>query len=171
MNKLSVVLLLVCATVGSESCAMKRFVRHPKDLFRQPKKVVTTVVRAIENQVLEPAAHFVENEVVEPAANGVNDHVIKPFFRGFKQRVEEHAERDGELAADAAHEALVRALTGGYDQETYNAVPQHSSDQEDEKRPAKRTRHYSHSKEEESSESSESDREEETEKPAKHRRR
>jgi hypothetical protein len=121
---------------------MKRFFRHPKDIFRHPKKAVTAVVHAIENQVLEPVAKAVENEVVEPVANGVNDHVIKPFCRGFKHKIEKHAEHDGETAADVVHEALVKALTDGDEQEADEYAKTSFSDQEDDgEKPAKRARH------------------------------
>ena len=139
MKNVSLVLLLLAAMVTTESSAgLKHFLRHPKDLVRQPKKFVTAVVRTVENGVLEPVAHAVENEVIEPAANGVNDHVIKPFFRGFKRKIEQHSEQDGELAADVAHEVVVATLTGKAGQGTSTA-PQACPVQKSEgEKPAKR---------------------------------
>ena len=113
MKKSSFILLSLCTMITSESSAMKRFLRHPKDIVRHPKKLVTAVVRAIENQILEPVAHAVENEVVEPVANGVNDHVIKPFCKGLKRKLEQQSEQGGEIAADVAYKIVVTTLTGG----------------------------------------------------------
>lgn len=111
MNRVSAVFVLVCAAIVPEASA-GRFWRHPKDVFRHPKKFISMVVRTVENQVLEPAAHAVENQVIEPVADGFNDHVIKPAARGFKRAIERHAEHDGQVAADIAHEIVVEALTG-----------------------------------------------------------
>ncbi len=83
-----------------------------KRLHRHPKKVFTSIVRAVENKVLEPVAHAAENEIIEPAANGVNDHLIKPFFRAFKKESEKKAEEDGQAAAAIAHQLMVGILTG-----------------------------------------------------------
>ena len=136
MKKISVVLLLLCATVVSESRA------GWKKRFRHPKKFVTAVVRTVENKVLEPIAHVVENDVVEPIANGVNDHVFKPAARGFKRKIEELAEQDGETVAEATHEVLLGALTGEGSQEDDESGQQDLSEREKEgQKTAKRSHH------------------------------
>ncbi|HML19890.1 MAG TPA: hypothetical protein PKD74_04910, partial [Candidatus Dependentiae bacterium] len=109
MNKKLMIFFTSYALLNTSMCIQAGFF---KKVWRHPKKAFTSVVRTVENKVLEPLAHAAENELIEPAANGANDHIFKPFARAFKKEAEKKAEEDGQAAADIAHQLIVGILTG-----------------------------------------------------------
>jgi hypothetical protein len=131
MNKKLMIFFTSYALLNTSMCIQAGFF---KKVWRHPKKAFTSVVRTVENKVLEPLAHTGENDIIEPAANGVNDHIFKPFARAFKKEAEKKAEEDGQAAADIAHQLIVGVLTGQLPEGQDTEAQEDGSEQDSPKR-------------------------------------